>query len=84
MASTSTLPSPLIILAATAVESVLYIKLSPQDFFATSSIASAFLLCGGVNLLLLSVYKLFLYPNFLSPWRHLPKPKVSILRSLIS
>ncbi|KAF1924638.1 cytochrome P450 [Didymella exigua CBS 183.55] len=55
-------------------ESVLAFCLLP-NFIADGTLASFFLACLALNFGLYGIYKLFLYPFFLSPLRHLPTAK---------
>ena len=66
-----------ILTLSSLVESVVLVHLAPQ--YATSYVRTFSALLP-LHLFALAFYHIIIYPNFLSPLRHLPQPKVGVLR----
>lgn len=73
------LPTPLVLLIATVVESAAAVVLLP-DYLPEHPLLWVFVRAIGLNLALYAFYRITVYPRLLSPLRHLPGPSVSIQR----
>ncbi|PIA95983.1 Cytochrome P450 3A9 [Cercospora beticola] len=70
----STLPLPVLLAFASVAESATLVTMFPR-FLPETSIYYLFSRLLGLQLLCLAIYKLFIYPFYVSPLRHVPGPK---------
>jgi cytochrome P450 len=70
-----TVPTPILLLAASSALTAAQLSLLP-DLFPNLPIRRRFFAFAGIASTILAFYNLFIYPSFVSPFRHLPGPKV--------
>lgn len=68
----------MLLLIATTLESAVAVVLL-REYVADYTLISVFVRLLAANIALAAIYKVFIYPFFVSPLRHLPGPKVSLL-----
>jgi hypothetical protein len=75
---TSAMSTPVLLLLSTAVEGLAVALVVPRTVPVRSKIT--ILLLFTLNVFLWLLYKIFIYPSFFSPLRHLPSPKVCVVK----
>lgn len=72
----SNIPAPLLAVLLAAAQTTLVLVAFPQ-YLPENPFAWTFIRLLGLNFGLWLVWRVFIYPFYLSPLRHLPMPKVS-------
>lgn len=76
------LPTPLVLLLATAVESAAVVVLLPQ-YLPEHPLLWVFVRLIGLNIAAYAFYRITIWPRLLSPLRHLPGPSVSAIMTML-
>lgn len=75
------IPQPVLLVLSAAVQGMALVFGPPLLFHAgrlNLTLTAAFIYMTILNLLLWAVYIVFIYPDFVSPLRHLPCPQVRV------